>query len=217
MPCCGKFVHKRCFTKARENSIQCGHCRIETNDSDDTLSVGSNIELRANESLDDSSSDNPIWQMPPKLRGPTQIEQARNAMADLRASAAAHLHHQPNTPSWRRLPHHVNATVWFLFWVNLDWFISTNAGPPLPLYVHGYVYTPIPPVPRVRKTMYRLFNHFIPPEVQPCLSFVRYRLRFYHIPELFQQRNFVYPYDANEVNVTHLRFTRFWTPPRPER
>ena len=60
--------------------------------------------------------------------------------------------------------------------------------------------------------MYQLFNPLIPPEVQPCLAFVRYRLRFYHIAELFQQRNFRYPYHANEVNVTHLRFTQFWTP-----
>ena len=206
MPCCGKFVHKRCFTKACENSIQCEHCRVETNDSEDTI--------RANESLAESEDDDdPIWRLPAELQGPTRIERARNAIALLRASAMAHDLHGPNSLSWRRMPHHVDVTTWFLFWVNLDWFISTNVWHSLPLYVHGNVYTPILPVSRVRKTMYRLFNRLIPPEVEPCLSFVRYRLHFYHIPELFQQRNFVYPYDVNEVNVTHLRFTRFWTPP----
>ena len=57
-PCCGKFVHKRCFTKARENSYQCGHCRRVGNpDSDDTLSVDSTEALRADESLPESEDD----------------------------------------------------------------------------------------------------------------------------------------------------------------
>ena len=75
MPCCGKFVHKRCFTKARETNFQCRHCRIETNNSDDTLSINNNVELRADKNLEDSD-ENLIWQMPPELQGPTQIEQA---------------------------------------------------------------------------------------------------------------------------------------------
>ena len=215
MPCCGKFVHKRCFAKARQDSYQCGHCRrVEMPDSDDTLSVDSNEALRADESLPESEDDDdPIWRMPAELQGPTRIERARNAIANLRASAMAHNVHTPNSLSWRRLPYHIDITTWYLFWVNLDWFISTNAGHPLPLYVHGIVYTPIPPVSRVRKTMYRLFNRLILTEVHHCLSFVRYRLRFHHIPELNQLYNFPYPYDVNEVNVIHLRLTRFWTPP----
>ena len=56
-PCCGKFVHKRCFVKARENSIQCGHCRVETHDPDNTLSVDSTEALRADESLAESEDD----------------------------------------------------------------------------------------------------------------------------------------------------------------
>ena len=214
MPCCGKFVHKFCHAKARENSYQCGHCRVETPDSDDTLSVTSTEALRADESLGESKDDDdPIWRMPVELQGPTRIERARNAIALLRVTAMAHNLHGPNTLSWRHMPHHVDVTTWFLFWVQLDWFISTNAGHPLPLYVHGNVYTPVLPVSRVRKTMYRLFNRLIPREVEPCLSMVRYRLRFYHIEELFHARNFVYPHDPNEVKVTHLRMTRFWTPP----
>ena len=76
MPCCGKFVHKRCFAKARENSYQCGHCRrVEMPDSDDTLSVDSTEALRADESLpEDEDDDDPIWRMPTELRGPTRIE-----------------------------------------------------------------------------------------------------------------------------------------------
>ena len=175
MPCCSKFVHKHCFTKARENSDQCGHCRVETLDSDDTVSVTSTEALRADESLDESEDDDdPIWRMPVELQGPTRIERARNAIALLRVTAMAHNLQGPNTPSWRRMPHYVDVTTWLLFCVNLDWFISTNAGHPLPLYVHGKVYTPIPPVSRVRKTMYRLFNRLIPREVEPCLSMVRY-------------------------------------------
>ena len=213
-PCCGKFVHKRCFAKARENSYQCGHCRrVEMPDSDDTLSVDSNEALRANESLPESEDDDPIWQMPAELQGPTRIERARNAIANLRASAMAHNLHTPNSLSWRRLPYHIDVTTWFLFWVTLDWFISTNVGQPMPLYVAGIVYTPIPPVSRVRKTVYRLFNRLIPTQVHQCLSFVRYRLRFQHIEEINQHFNFPYPYEFNEVRVIHLRMTRFWTPP----
>ena len=213
MPCCGKFVHKRCFTKARENSNQCGHCRrVEIPDSDDTLSVDSTEALRADESLPESEDDDdPIWRMPHELRGPTRIERARNAIALWRVSARAHNVHTPNSLSWGRMPYHVDVTTWFLFWVQLDWFISTNGGQPRPMYVHGIVYTPIPPVSVVRKTMYRNFNRLIPPEVSMYLSFVRYRLHFYHIAEL--NPHFHYPYDVNYVRVIHLRMTRFWSPP----
>ena len=215
MPCCGKFVHKRCHAKARQNSYQCGHCRVETHDSDDdTLSVDNTEALRADESLGESEDDDdPIWRMPAELQGPTRIEQAQNAIALLRASAMAHNLQHPRTLSWRCLPHHIDATTWYPFWVNLDWFISTNVGYPLPLYDHRNVYTPIPPVSRVRKTMYRHFNRLIPHDAHMCLSFVRYRLRFYHIAEMNQLFNFRYPYDPDEVNVTHPRMTRFWTPP----
>ena len=211
--CCGKFVHKRCFAKARENSDQCGHCRrVEMPDSEDTLSVDSTEALRADESLPESEDDDdPIWRMPAELRGPTRIARGRNAIALWRHSARAHNLHTPNSLSWRRLPHHIDITTWFLFWVNLDRFISTNVGRPMPLYVHGIVYTPIPAVSRVRKTMYRHFNSLIPPEASMCLSFVWYRLHFYHIVGL--NPDFHYPYDRNEVRVVHLRMTRFWSPP----
>ena len=186
MSCCGKFVHKRCFAKAREDSYQCGHCRrVEIPDSDDTLSVDSTEALRADESLPESEDDDDlIWRIPVELQGPTRIERARNAIALWRVSARAHNLHTPNSLSRRRMPHHVDITTWFLFWVQLNWFISTNAGYPLLLYVHGNIYTPIPPVSRVRKTMYRNFNRLIAPEANMCLSMVRYRLRFYYIAEL---------------------------------
>ena len=214
MPCCGKFVHKRCFTQARENSDQCGHCRrrVQTPDSDDTLSVDSTEALRADESLPESEDDDdPIWRMPAELRGPTRIERARNAIAIWRHSARAHNNHTPNSLSWGRMPYHVDVTTWFPFWVQLDWFISTNVGQPMPMYVHGTVYTPISPVACVRKTMYRNFNRLIPPEASVCLSFVRYRLHFYHIADIHPR--FPYPYDPNEVRVIHLRMTRFCSPP----
>ena len=143
--------------------------------------------------------------MPVRLQGPTRIKRARNAIALWRVSARAHNLHTPNSLSWRRMPYHMDITTWFLFWVQLDWFVSTNAGYPLPLYVHGNIYTPIPPVSRVRKTMYRNFNRLIPPEASMCLSMVRYRLHFYHIAEL--NPDFRYPHDPNYVSVTHLLIT----------
>ena len=68
-PCCGKFVHKRCFAKARENSHQCGHFRrVDMPDSEDTLST------------EDDDDDDPIWRMPAELRGPTRHRQSSDAM-----------------------------------------------------------------------------------------------------------------------------------------
>ena len=128
-----------------------------------------------------------------------------------RVSARAHNVHTPNSLSWGRMLYHVDVTTWFLFWVQLDWFISTNVGQPMPMYVHWIVYTPIPPVSIVRKTMYRNFNRLIPPEASMCLSFVRYRLHFYHFTEL--NSDFRYPHDPNYVSVIHLRMTPFWSPP----
>ena len=71
MPCCGKFIHQRCFRKARQTSFQCGHCRLMP-DKD----TSSNDTLRANESLDESD-DNPLctshrrnYGVPLKSNGP---------------------------------------------------------------------------------------------------------------------------------------------------
>ena len=70
MPCCRKFLHKRCFEKARETSFQCGHCRIvgedETSNSTDSIENELREVLRANETLDDSD-ENPVWVTPPEL------------------------------------------------------------------------------------------------------------------------------------------------------
>ena len=144
------------FCKACQTSFRCGHCLVE--DSDDTLSVDSDVDLGADETLDDSDDSNPIWRMPAELRGPIPIVEARNAIAAIRASATAYNIHQPNNPTWRRMPHPIDLTIFQLFWINLDWFISTNGGLPLAVYVHGYVYTPVPAISRIRKTVYRLFN-----------------------------------------------------------
>ena len=75
-PYCGKFVHKRCFAKARENSHQCGHCRrVNMPDYEDTLSVDSTEALRADESLpEDEDDDEPIWRMTTELQGPPRHE-----------------------------------------------------------------------------------------------------------------------------------------------
>ena len=138
MPCCGKFLHKRCHKKARETSFQCGHCRVvgdnEISNSTDSIDV----ELVADEALDDSD-ENPVWVTPPELRGPTLIERARNAIADLRSSAVAHTIHQPGTRSWQSLPFRIDPMVWYLLWVNMDWFISTRREGPRPLYIHAIV------------------------------------------------------------------------------
>ena len=96
MPCCGKFLHKRCFKKAHETSFQCGHCRILNEDQNSNSTESVENELSANERLDDSD-ENPVWVTPPELRGPTLIERARNAIADLRSSAFAHSYQGPYT------------------------------------------------------------------------------------------------------------------------
>ena len=64
---------ERCFAKARENSDQCGHCRgVNMPDSEDTLSTEA---LRA-----EDDDDDPIWQMPAEVRGPTRHRQSFDAM-----------------------------------------------------------------------------------------------------------------------------------------
>ena len=126
-------------------------------------------ELRANETLDDSD-DNPVWVTPPELRGPTLIERARNDIADVRSSAFAHSHHQPGTSSWQHLPYPIDPMIWYLFWVNMDWFISTTPEEPRPLYIHAIVYTPVDPVQSVRKAIYRLIYQLFPATVYTCNS-----------------------------------------------
>ena len=216
MPCCGKFIHHRCFHKAHQTSSQCGHCRLmpdEDTDSDDTL--------RANESLDESD-DGPTYVTPattpayvtrPELWGPMRIERARTAIADLRATSYAHRIHQSGTQFWDDLPYEIDPMVWYLMWVNLDWFISTNPEGPRPLYIHAAIFLPVQPVQRVRIIIYRLINNVIPNDVWPCLWVVRYRLRFQFIPNEQLQGPNAYPFDPHEITVTHIRFTHYWSPP----
>ena len=163
--------------KARETSFQCGHCRVigENENSNSTDSMDE--ELRTNETLDESD-ENPVWVTPPELRRPTLIERARNAIADLGSSAVAHSIHQPGTRSWQSLPFRIDPMVWNLFWVNMDWFISTIPEGPRALYIHAVVYTPVDPVQHIRKTIYRLITQIIPAEVRSCLSHIKHRLRF---------------------------------------
>ena len=209
MPCCGKFLHKRCFRKARETSFQCGHCRIVGDDETSNTTDSVEEELRTNETLEDSD-DNPVWVTPPELQGPTLIERTRNAIADYRSSAIAHSLHQPGTPHWQHLPYHIDPIIWYLFWVNMDWFISTSQEGPRPLYIHAVVYTPVEPIQSMRKAVYRLINQTIPMSVRECLSFVRYRIRFRQAGEGAEA--YPYPYDRNQVTFTHIRFSRFWSP-----
>ena len=152
MPCCGKLLHKRCFRKATANSFQCGHCRRiipeDNNDSTDTLQTNETMEDDSN-----SEEDSPIWQPPEEIQSPTLIERARTAIADLRASAAAHSHHQPGSALWEHLPYSIDIMTWYMIWVNLDWFLSTNPEGAQPLYIHAVVYLPISPIPRIRRTV----------------------------------------------------------------
>ena len=214
MPCCGKFLHKRCFRKARETSFQCGHCRVEgegeTSNSTDSIENELRDVLRANETLEDSD-ENPVWVTPPELHGPTLIERARNDIADLRSSGFAHSHHQPGTTSWQRLPYPIDPMTWYLFWVNMDWFISTSPEEPRPLYVHTNVYTPVDPEQSMRKVVYRLITELFPATVHACLTHVKYRLRFMPAGDNGAEA-FPYPYNPHEVTFTHIRFTRFWSP-----
>ena len=102
--------------------------------------------------------------------------------------------------------------VWYLFWVNMDWFISTIHEGDRPLYIHGNVYTPVEPVQHMRKVVYRLILHVFPAAVHVYLSFVRFRLYFRPAGDNGAEA-FPYPYDPNDITFTHIRFTRFWSPP----
>ena len=137
------------------------------------------------------------------------IERARNAIADLRSSAFAHSLHQPGTSSWEHLPYPIDPIIWCLFWVYMDWFISTPEEP-RPLYIHAIVYTPVNPVQNVQKAVYQLINQLFPTTVQQCLTHLKYRIRFRQAGDGVEA--FPYPYNPHEVTFTHIRFTRFWSP-----
>ena len=211
MSCCGKFLHKRCFKKANERSFQCGHCRRPClDDSNDTVSVDDH-DLRANEQFAVSPDNPPIWRLPAELEGITPLEHARNAIADTRASAMAHNIHQEGSSSWDTLPFRIDPLVWYIFWVQLDWFISTSPDGRNPMFIHASVNTPNEPTEEVRKTFYQLVNKLIPRAVYPCLQEIVHRKRFTHIAE-YDRDGQRYAYNRNEVTVTHIRMTRFWSP-----
>ena len=118
-PAAGNSFTNGVSKKPGEISFQCGHCRILNEDQNSNSTESVENELRANETLEDSD-ENPVWVTSPELRGPTLIERARNAIADLRSSAFAHSHHQSGTRYWLYLPYVIDPMVWYLFWVNMD-------------------------------------------------------------------------------------------------
>jgi len=122
---------------------------------------------------DDSNSeeDSPIWQPPEEIQGPTLFERVRTAIADFRAGAAAHSHHQPGSALWEYLPYSIDVMTWYIIWVNLDWFLSTNPEGPQPLYIHALVYLPIYPAARIRRLVYHLIQRLFPEPAQQCLAF----------------------------------------------
>jgi len=139
------------------------------------------------------------------------LERARNAISDTRASATAHTLHQEGTSSWDSLPFPIDPIVWYIFWVQLDWFISTSPDGRNPMFIHASVNTPNEPTPEVRKTFYRLVNRLIPGAVYPCLQEVVHREHFTHIAN-YEREGRRYAFDRNEVTVTNIRMTRFWSP-----
>jgi len=82
----------------------------------------------------------------------------------------AHTLHQEGTSSWEILPFPIDPLVWYIFWVQLDWFISTSPDGRNPLYIYASVNTPIELTQEVRKTFYQLVNKVIPGAVYPCLQ-----------------------------------------------
>ena len=81
----------------------------------------------ANESWDELE-ENPVWSTPPRLQGPSVIERARTAIADLRGSSAAHNLHHHSMRSWVHLPHPL--TSWSGTWCGLT---SIGSFPPIPM------------------------------------------------------------------------------------
>ena len=101
--------------------------------------------------------------------------------------------------------------VWYLFWVNMDWFISTIPEGPRPLYIHAIVYTPVDPVQSMLKAVYQLINQIMPMSVRQWLPHVKYRIRFRQAGDNGVEA-FPYPYNPHKVTFTHIHFTRFWSP-----
>jgi len=70
---------------------------------------------------------------------------------------------------------------------------------------------PSNPPKKSEKTFYRLVNKVIPGAVYPYLQEIVHRERFIHIAD-YEREGQRYAYNRNEVTVTHIRMTRFWSP-----
>ena len=99
--------------------------------------------------------------------------------------------------------------IWYLMWVNLDWFLSTIREGPQSLYIHAVVYTPVEPVQHVRKTIYRLITQIIPSEARSCLTQIKHRLDFRLAGDPVE--GYPYPFSPDEITFTSIRFTHFWS------
>ena len=121
--------------------------------------------------------------------------------------------HNPDTVSWRTLPHRISPVTWFVHYHVLQDFLDTfrrelsnyldfNRRPTVPLYIHGVVKLPFTIIPHavVRHEVYNMFLRNTPLEFINAVSCMRFRLLFVGTPEV-----------GDMISIDQLRFRTSYT------
>lgn len=149
--------------------------------------------------------------MPIEPRTPT-VETARSTFTAFLSSGRACKFHEPGSRYWERRPYSIDPMTWYLFWVNLDWYLSVFTGNRL-LYIHADVYMPIEPDYQSRVTVYAMIERTIPAAINRHVSFVRYRLQFRRVHEPREDGSFPFPYNRKEITIVNFNLRQTWKQP----
>jgi len=162
-PCCGVFMHRRCYQEMERRVRTCGNCPRVIDEDEPEIVLETDEEM---EDEDDAPSGANAL-----VRFEQELERYR------KEDRPNHCHHE-GSYLWHELPYDLDPDVWQRYYTFLRNFVTLFLD--RDLYIHGCVRLPVEPNREVRAILYRLFIYNTPYETYNLIRIQRFRLFFRH-------------------------------------
>ena len=173
-PCCGVFMHRRCYQEMERQVRTCGNCRRVINEEQPEIVLETDEELG-----DDDDDDIDPFVLPSGANGLVRL---RQELARYRGEDRPRRSHHEGSYMWHELPYDVDPDIWQCYYVMVENFVTlfTNQI----MYVHGCVRLPVEPTREIRNVLYRLFIFNTPYSTYNLIRIQRFRLFFRRVEGL---------------------------------
>jgi len=164
-PCCGVFMHRRCYQEMERRVLACGNCRRVIDH------VQPEVVLETDEELEEDDEAPLGFQSGADglVRLDRELELYRSE------DRPNHCHHE-GSYLWDELPYDLDPEVWQRYYTFLRNFVTLYRD--RDLYIHGCVRLPVEPTREVRAILYRLFIYNTPYTVYNLIRIQRFRFFF---------------------------------------